>query len=165
MKKRIITLALATLTLGMVACNNSQSATEAKDTTGAIEAAAVEEDNAILRPDINNIFGEWELVKVGQDSVTAEIKATLNLSAEESAFNAHISNNFSGKWAQIERRPDAIRFENVIRTQMMGSDEEMKIEDNFAKLINDVRTFTSTNTKLFLIDENENILIEARRIK
>lgn len=165
MKKRIITLALATLTLGMAACNNSQSATETKDTAEAIEAAAVEEDNTILRPDINNIFGEWELVIVGQDSVTAEIKATLNLSAEESAFSAHIANNFSGKWAQIERRPDAIRFENVIRTQMMGSDEEMKIEDNFARLINDVRTFTSTNTKLFLIDENENILIEARRIK
>ena len=154
MKKTFLALTLAAV-FGFCACNHN----------GKGEAADSINDSTIAQempmPKLSDTYDEWKLSKVGDVDVEFDATVTFN---EDGSFAAGLCNSICGKFVQIDRRPDALRFEEVIRTQMMGAEPEMTIEDAFAQALDKVRSFHVCAGQMSLIDEECNEVIELVRL-
>lgn len=154
-----IMLVATMVVAGLSACNSSKnSSKECSADTTELVGDSVE---AMQMPELSQAFGEWKIVKVGDMAVDFEASLVIN---DDNTFGAHICNSFGGEVAQELRRPDAICFKNVARTQMMGPEEEMKVEDAFADVLNKVQFFAVKGNTLQLLDADNNVVVEGRGV-
>lgn len=144
---------------GLSACNSSKNTSKecSADTTELVSDSV----EAMQMPELSQTFGEWKIVKVGDMAVDFEASLVIN---DDNTFGAHICNSFGGEVAQELRRPDAICFKNVARTQMMGPEEEMKVEDAFADVLNKVQFFAVKGNTLQLLDADNNVVVEGKGV-
>lgn len=152
MSKTLLT-ALA-IACSVAACNsNSGNAGQNQDNMTETKAEM---------PSLDQLKGSWKLSKVGDLAVGFD--TVLSFGEDEAGvFGAKIANSIFGQYKQIERRVDAVRFENMGSTKMLGTDEEMKVEDSFTAALEKVRSFRVEGDELMLIDEDDNVLILARK--
>ena len=141
------------------ACNSSKNSSKecSADTTELVSDSV----EAMQMPELSQTFGEWKIVKVGDMTVDFEASLVIN---DDNTFGAHICDSFGGEVAQELRRPDAICFKNVARTQMMGPEEEMKVEDAFADVLNKVQFFAVKGNTLQLLDADNNVVVEGKGV-
>lgn len=148
----VATLVVASLS----ACNSSKKCNNecCADTTEVVGDSV----EAMQMPELSQTFGEWKIVKVGDMTVDFDASLVIN---DDNTFGAHICNSFGGEVAQELRRPDAICFKNVARTDMMGPEEQMKVEDAFAEVLNKVQFFAVKGNTLQLLDADNNVVMEG----
>lgn len=143
---------------GLSACQGGMKSNK-ECSTDSLEVVA-DSAETMAMPELSQTFGEWKLSKVGDMTVDFDASLLIN---KDNSFGAHICNSFSGSVAQELRRPDALCFKNVGRTQMMGAEEEMKVEDSFAKLLEDVQFFAVKGNTLQLLNADNEVVIEAKK--
>lgn len=140
------------------ACQNGKKCN--KDCCADSTEVATDTVETMTMPELSQTFGEWKLVKVGDMDVDFETTLVIN---DDNTFGAHICNGFGGEVAQELRRPDAISFKNVARNDMMGPEEQMKVEDAFTEALNNVQFFSVKGNTLQLLDADNNVVIVAKK--
>ncbi|MBO5250714.1 MAG: META domain-containing protein [Bacteroidaceae bacterium] len=137
MKKGITTLLVGSLML--MGCGSSQKAAS-----------------------VNELAGEWEIVRVNGKSVQAEETPFLGFNVAESQLYGNAGcNSLMGTLETNADKPEVLSFGAVGSTQRFCAD--MATEDAILQAIEKVRNFSFSNDVLFLKDESGHPLFELKK--
>lgn len=156
MKKMTVLVLAVIMAAAFMACGSCRKQANLHQTS----AENVEQTTTTRIPTLSDIYGTWKVTKILDIDVKMDATMTFD---KDGHFGAKVCNSMGGKFVQKERRSDALRFEYLSRTQMMGDEDEMKVEDILSQQLDKVRTFNVVGDVLTLSDEDDNVVITAKR--
>jgi heat shock protein HslJ len=97
------------------------------------------------------LAGDWKLVKLGDESPTADLMLTLSVAADGKVSGSSGVNRFAGKLADEKKL-----FGPLVMTRRAGPPEAMAVEASYAKALDEATRFEIKEDKLtlFAVDQS-----------
>lgn len=122
------------------------------------------EKKAAPEVSLSDLSGEWviELVNGKKIVGTAEVTPFIGFNLDESRIYGNMGcNTINGALTQEDGKPNSLRFDNVATTMMMCPD--METETIVLNALNETKSFSMKDNKVYLLGENGNELLVLKK--
>ena len=122
------------------------------------------EKKAAPEVSLSDLSGEWviELVNGKKIVGTAEVTPFIGFNLDESRIYGNVGcNTINGALTQEDGKPNSLRFDNVATTMMMCPD--METETIVLNALNETKSFSMKDDKVYLLGENGNELLVLKK--
>ena len=122
------------------------------------------EKKAAPEVSLSDLSGEWviELVNGKKIVGTAEVTPFIGFNLDESRIYGNMCcNTINGALTQEDGKPNSLRFDNVATTMMMCPD--METETIVLNALNETKSFSMKDNKVYLLGENGNELLVLKK--
>ena len=122
------------------------------------------EKKAAPEVSLSDLSGEWviELVNGKKIVGTAEVTPFIGFNLDESRIYGNVGcNTINGALMQEDGKPNSLRFDNVATTMMMCPD--METETIVLNALNETKSFSMKDDKVYLLGENGNELLVLKK--
>ena len=111
-----------------------------------------------------DLSGEWAIELVNGKKIvgTAEVAPFIGFNTDENRIYGNVGcNSINGALLQDEKAANSLKFENIATTMMMCPD--METETIVLNALNETRSFSMKDGKVYLLGENGNELLVLKK--
>lgn len=127
----------------------------------ALGCSGVKNMKSTNNSDVKSIDNQWVLTKLGNQQMNADNPPTLWINLSKNHFSGFAGCNRMG--GKITNEKGKIHFGDIFSTKMYC--ENMEIEDKYLDALEKVTSFKVEGDKLFLSDENNNVILNFVKAK
>lgn len=113
---------------------------------------------------LSDLSGEWAIEFAGGKKIvgTAEVAPFIGFNTDESRVYGNVGcNTINGALIQDENKPNSLKFDNIATTMMMCPD--METETIVLNALNETKSFSVKDGKVYLLGENGNELLVLKK--
>ncbi|MDO4190185.1 MAG: META domain-containing protein [Bacteroidales bacterium] len=151
---------IAVVMLCLIACKSQKNDAKVSNNETPVTIEGNTEETFIT---FDQLGGTWYVVEInGENMVMNDTLPYLSLDLEQMRVHAYAGcNQINGQIVRRGRAMNSLSFENTMCTRMMCPDD--KAEQAINQVLEKVRSFTATASKLELQDENAETIVLLRR--
>lgn len=113
---------------------------------------------------LSDLSGEWAIEFANGKKIvgTAEVAPFIGFNLDESRIYGNVGcNTINGALVQNEEKPNSLKFDNIATTMMMCPD--METETILLNALNETRSFSMKDGRIYLLGENGNELLVLKK--